>query len=333
MRIDIQNQLPRLDVEGRPMDCHDGCLRRFEGRYYLYGTRYGDTDGFTPANRLVCYSSEDLTRWRSEGEILARPMDGVCYRPYVVWNPASRRYVLWFNWYPKLWEGQFAVGVSQRPTGPFEIFDADVSVVQPEPGDHNVFVDDDGRAYLIYTSIPGDGSGHHGMSVERLDADFTASSGENGGVFATGVEAPAIFKRDDVYRALFGNTCCFCPEGAGVNVYRARSPLGPWELETQLNEVEGKSSDGSANGKEVRRVAGQQTDVAVIPTLGDVGEGAGPGRGGGVTYLWMADLWGSRPDGIKGHDLQHWEPLEFDASGTPRPLRGVKRFSLELAED
>ncbi|MEO1237755.1 MAG: family 43 glycosylhydrolase, partial [Planctomycetota bacterium] len=192
MQVWVQNTRPRRDTAGQPIDCHDGCLRFFGDRFYLYGTRYGDTDGFTPANRFVCYSSPDLEAWTFHGELLRAPMGGVCYRPYVVWNPGTRRYVLWFNWYPELWEGQFAVGMSTTPQGPFDIVNPDAEVVQPKPGDHNVFIDDDGRAYLIYTSIEGDGSGHHGMSVERLDHAYTGSTGENSGVFDTGVEAPAV---------------------------------------------------------------------------------------------------------------------------------------------
>lgn len=308
--IAIQNTEPRRDVDGRVLDCHDGCLRYFEERYYLYGTRYGKTDGFTKANRFVCYSSPDLERWTFHGELLAEPMDGVSYRPYVVWNAGTQKYVLWFNWYPKLWEGQFAVGMSDSPAGPFEVINPQAEVVQPEPGDHNLFVDDDGQAYLIYTSILGDGTGHHGMSIEKLNHAYTGSTGENGGVFATGVEAPAVIKTRGVYRALFGNTCCFCPDGARVGVYRAFDPMGLWEFECELNADE---KDGGLI------VPGQQTDVAALPSAD------------GTVYLWMADLWQSRPDGIKGHDLQHWEPLRFDAEGRPRPLERALSYEFEFS--
>lgn len=308
MEVNIQNTEPRLDVDGSVIDAHDGCLRYFECRYYLYGTRYRSTDGFTEANCFVCYSSPDLTRWTFHGELLVTPMRGVCYRPYVVWNLDTQKYVLWFNWYPKLWEGQFAVGMSSSPNGPFEIVNANAEVVQPAPGDHNLYVDDDGRAYLIYTSIEGDGSGHHGISVERLNHAYTESTRENGGVFDTGVEAPVIIKANGIYRAFFGNTCCFCPEGAGLRVYRTIDLMGTWEFEGELNV----SSDGGLT------VPGQQTDIAVLPTAG------------GPTYLWMADLWGSRRDGVKGHDLQHWESLSFDADGRPMPLQGLPSFDVNL---
>ena len=298
----IQNHTARLDVNGEVVDCHDGCLRFFDGTYFLYGTAYGDTDGFTPANRYVVYSSPDLKEWTPRGDLLAAPLPGVSYRPYVVQRPSDGKYVLWFNWYPKLWEGQFGVAVSDNPDGPFEVVNEAVGVSQPEPGDHNVAVGADGTGWLIYTSIPDRGRGDHGMSVERLSEDLCASTGENSGFLDFKVEAPSLFEHAGSWWALFGNTCCFCPEGAGARLYRAEHPLGPWTFVEDLNRGDGGGV----------LVPGQQTDVAPLP--------------GGV-LLFMADLWGSRADGVKGHDLQHWEPLTFDDRGVPQRLRNLREAS------
>jgi len=296
----IQNTTPRLDVHGRVIDCHDGCLERFGDRYYLYGTRYGDTDGFTPANAYVCYSSTDLERWTPHGEILDRPLPGVGYRPYVKRHPDGR-YVLWFNWYPVLWEGQYGVAVADKPGGPFSVVEPNAVVDGERPGDHSLFVDDDGRAYLIFTVI---GEGHR-VHVERLNPDWTGSTGKMSDRFGPGQEATAMVKRDGWHYALFGNTCCFCPEGAGVEVHRSRDPLGPFEFVGDIN----RDPAGCVI------VPGQQTHVA---TLGD-------------RLVWMADLWGSRPDGIKGHDLQYWgEPLRFTRDGAVERMRRVDAWALDL---
>lgn len=66
----ITNTDPRRDTRGNILDAHDGCLEYFESRFFLYGTRYGDTDGFGTINRYVCYSSTDLTTWTFHGEML-----------------------------------------------------------------------------------------------------------------------------------------------------------------------------------------------------------------------------------------------------------------------
>ena len=39
----ISNVNPRRDSHGEILDAHDGALEYFEGRFYLYGTRYDDT--------------------------------------------------------------------------------------------------------------------------------------------------------------------------------------------------------------------------------------------------------------------------------------------------
>src|SRR5690349_1494230 len=119
--IQISNSEPRRDTEGRIVDAHDGCLERFEGRYFLYGTAYGDTTGFTAANEYRCYSSADLLSWTAHGPLLPARPAGVYYRPRVAYCVRSRLYLLWYNWYPVLWEGQYGVAVGERPEGPFRI--------------------------------------------------------------------------------------------------------------------------------------------------------------------------------------------------------------------
>jgi hypothetical protein len=307
-QVTIQNTEPRRDIHGRVIDCHDGCLRFFGGRFYLYGTSYGGTDGFTTANAYVCYSSTNLVAWVPHGPVLQSPPKGVYYRPYVVWNPATKLYVLWYNWYPKLWEGQVASAVSRFPEGPFRVVNPRIELCGTTPGDHNLFVDDDGTGYVVYTDIAGRNHDRHAMAVERLNADFITSTLQGSSVLDRRVEAPVMFKREGRYYVIFGNTCCFCPEGADARVFVAESPLGPYR---QIGDINRDHADRII-------IPGQQTDIASIPTAH------------GTVHLWMADLWGSRPDGIKGHDLQYWIPLEFNDDGSIRKLRWMNAFQLHL---
>ena len=59
--VTINNVEPRRDVAGEIIDAHDGCLQFFNGRYYLYGTAYGKTDGITN-NDFRVYSSPCTAR-------------------------------------------------------------------------------------------------------------------------------------------------------------------------------------------------------------------------------------------------------------------------------
>jgi hypothetical protein len=92
-KVTIHNDEPRRDNKGAIVDAHDGNLQFFNGRYYLYGTAYGETAGFSINNRFRVYSSADLEHWIYEGELLKAPTDGVYYRPYVVYNATTKKYV------------------------------------------------------------------------------------------------------------------------------------------------------------------------------------------------------------------------------------------------
>jgi hypothetical protein len=306
-RATISNRLPRRDTDGKIVDAHDGCLHKFGDRYYLYGTAYGTTDGFKKNNRYRCYSSADLVTWKYEGELLKDPPDGVYYRPYVIHNRKTGKYVLWYNWYATLWDGQYGMATSDEPQGPFVIQSDNVKVGKGKPGDHGLMVDDDGTAYLIYTSI----ANGHSISIEKLAPDYLSSTLESSGFLANGSEACALFRRKNLYYAVFDACCCFCPEGSGAQVYVAEKPLGPYTLRGNINR--------DATGRPI--IAAQQTFVAQLPTSQ------------GAAYIWMGDRWGSRPDGVKGHDFQYWSrPLEFTADGSILPLQwdsniGDKNFT------
>lgn len=306
-RITVSNAVPRRDKKGEIVDAHDGCLHFFNGRYYLYGTAYGKSAGYGFNNRFRVYSSADLEHWVFEGELLKAPPDGVYYRPYVAYNPKTGKYVLWYNWCPKLWEGKVGVAVSDTPVGPFTIVNpsAHVAGARGRPGDGSLFVDNDGAGYFIYTSI----DENHAIRIDRLTADFFDSTGETSEVLGVGSEAPSLFRYRDRYYVLFDRTCCFCAAGSGVRVLMGTRPLGPF---TELKNI-----NRGADGNPI--VAAQQTFVAQLPTPQ------------GTAFMWMADRWGSRSDGIKGHDLQFWSaPLRFAADGSIAPIENNAAWSLDV---
>ncbi|HEX3986278.1 MAG TPA: family 43 glycosylhydrolase [Acidobacteriaceae bacterium] len=304
--VTIHNDAPRRDVNGPILDAHDGCLLFFNGRYYLYGTAYGKTAGYTINNRFRVYSSPDLVHWTFEGELLKAPPDGIYYRPYVAYNARTRKYVLWYNWYPKLWDGRVGVAVSDTPVGPFTIVNSQVPVegAAQHPGDGSLFVDNDGTGYFIYSTIGLD----HAIRIERLTPNFYSVTGAVSPILGKNCEAPALFRRGDTYYALFDHTCCFCKAGSGARVLMASHPLGPWRPAANINALDGKPI-----------VAAQQTFIAQIPTPQ------------GTVYMWMGDRWDSRPDAWKGHDLQYWAPpLQFAADGAILPIRNVPSWKLAI---
>ena len=221
-QITVDNNLPHLTVAGDTVDAHDGRIIYFDNTYYWYGTAYGTTNGFTTANHYVCYSSPDMQSWTYHGHLLPDQPEGVYYRPHVIYNEATDKYVLWYNWYPQLWDGQFGVATSDDPAGPFTIVNDNVQMVRSEVGlgDFGLFVDDDGSGYISYNTIQ-----NHQVSIERLSDDYLSSTGENGGIIAEHSEAGSQFKRNGKYYLLTDYTCCFCNYGSGARVYISDDPL------------------------------------------------------------------------------------------------------------
>ena len=242
----LSNVSPRMDTDGQIVDAHDGRIIQFGDHYYWYGTRYGETNGFTTANEYHVYRSDDMRTWEHIGPALADRPEGVYYRPHVIYHEASGKYVFWYNWYPVLWEGHFGVAVSDTPEGPFEIVSTDVQVANSElgVGDFGLFVDDDGTAYISYNTIEG-----HRVSVEKLSDDYLGSTLENGGHIAQYCEAGSMFRRDGRYYLLTDYTCCFCNQGAGARVYIADDPLGEWTLTNNINRRPGRRAHALTDGE------------------------------------------------------------------------------------
>jgi hypothetical protein len=305
-RVTVDNVRPRRDTDGNIIDCHEGCMERFGDRFYLYGTSYGDTDGYQAGgNKCVCYSSADLMQWTYHGEIFPDAPKSFLYTPDVRYNPQRHNYILWYNWYPSYWRGRYGVAESDSPTGPFTIDNIDVAMRYPEPGDHGLLVDDDGTCYIIYNSIKKD----HAISVEKLSRDFMDSTGENSGVFATNCEGASLFKRNGVYYALFDTCTMMGAEGSGVRVYRADKPLGPYTLTGNINRF--------ADGMTI--IPAQQAHIIRLPTAD-----------GDDAYMWIGTRWQSTPDRIKGHEFQYWGLLTFTPDGTIAPMEWQDIWTIDL---
>lgn len=238
-KIHVNNTENSYDSKGHIVDVHDGRVIKFNDTFYWYGTTYGTTNGFTTKNYYSVYSSKDLKTWNPEGRLLPNQPTGVYYRPHVIYNKKNDNYVLWYNWYPKLWDGQFGVAVSDSPTGPFKIINDNVTMVNSDIGlgDFGLFVDDDLQAYISYNTIK-----DHQVSIEKLNDDYTASTFINGGVIAKHMEAGSQFKRNGKYYLLTDYTCCFCNEGSGARVYISDNPLSGYTFTGNINRYPGTFS-------------------------------------------------------------------------------------------
>lgn len=284
------------------MNCHDGNIMQFQenvgaagGQYFFYCMAYGagwpgDISGID--HNVSLYTSSDLTSgsWEYRADILPmriRPM-GTYYRPKVVYNPATRRYVLWVNWMPPgdFKKSQYLTATATSPVGPFTVEELNATTKFIDGGDFCLFVDDDppNTGYVVYTSL----AAGHSISIAPLTHDFLNSIPENNTGFLPGTtggcyEAPVMFKREGVYWVFLGPCCCACQAGSDTYVYQASSPLGPYTFVGSLGNAE----------------HAQQNYVFQVPTSS------------GIEFIWTGDRWHSSPDGNGQHDFQFWQPLKF----------------------
>lgn len=316
--------LVRFDVEGDPIDAHGGGIYHFEGSYYLYGETYGC--GFqwqrkepVPFCGFRVYSSPNLVEWKDHGllfEVSAwDPWQSRChwfsfgcFRPRVAYNRGTGKYVLWVNSYHT--PVGYYVLESSTPTGPFVergvprlAFNAEGRPGLVNNGDHNLFVDDDGTGYVVYTEWA---QGNGDMVIEQLTPDYLSGTGRYARLGVWRTEAPSMFKRNGRYYLVLGDpNCAYCPTGSFY--YTATSPLGPWSRPRKLNP---------------NSCGGQPTHVSRLPA-----------PDGKDWYLYQSDLWlATDPSRAPGGDLnqapapQFWAPLTFDSRGEIEPVRCDRSF-------
>ena len=78
---------------------------------------------------------------------------GIYFRPHLLFNPATRRFVLWVRWLPV--DGPslsddptlYLVATSPAITEPFTVVTVNATMYYNNSADDNLFADEDGSAY------------------------------------------------------------------------------------------------------------------------------------------------------------------------------------------
>jgi hypothetical protein len=272
-------QIARFDTNGNALDAHDGQIAQFGDTYYLYGTSYNCGYQYT-INSNFCgftvYSSTDLTNWTDRGYVALPRSCQYCFRPHVLYNQQTHKYVLWVN------DGSVGQGyrvfTNISPTGLFT--EQNLPTMAVSCGvDFTLFQDTDGTAYMIHN----DACNGVDMVVEQLTGDYLTSDGKYTRLHVSNVEAPAMFLRDGIYYITLSDpTCAYCTH-TGTGYLTASSPLGQWHGQTGLPQA-WTVTDGqlhvTGGGLGVSNAGADWTDYAFAA---DVTPNA-TGSTGGVDY-------------------------------------------------
>jgi hypothetical protein len=296
-----------LDTSNQTIHAHGGGILLHSNVYYWYG------EDRTPrgSGAVSCYSSTNLYEWKREGVALSRfdlpRVDGqraFVERPKVIYNPRTKKFVLWMH----LEQGGYSyaragIATSDAPAGPFKFLKAirpvantnDFTALEPDPADEkvlgsmfrdmNVFVDDDGRAYVFYA-----GEDNWTMYVARLDDEFTGPelpAVENKTwakiLVRAHREGPAPFKHNGKYYLITSACTGWAPNAADCAV--ADNILGPYK--SLGNPCVGENAD----------LTFETQSTFVLPVAGR------PGK-----FIFIADEW--HPQNLADSRLV-WLPIDI----------------------
>ncbi|WP_341976730.1 RICIN domain-containing protein [Microbacterium sp. LWO13-1.2] len=253
------------------------------------------------------------------------PVDGVTppiiERPKAIYNESTGKWVMWAHMdgpsatssaqYAKAKAG---VAISDSPFGPFQYIDSYYLNYSPEgwdtPGmarDMNLFVDDDGTGYIIYSS-----EGNATMYISKLNADYTdlatpadeAVLGVDYNRIFVGQsrESPAIFKHDERYFLITSGT-------TGWNPNPAR-----WATSTDIMGTWTDKGDPFPWWAQSNSWNSQPSSV--IPVDRENGK-----------YIYMGDRWNG------GNDLKNaqmvWLPISLGEGGDTMAVEVYDEWTLD----
>ncbi|SET63224.1 family 43 glycosylhydrolase [Stigmatella erecta] len=215
----------------------DPDIKVYNGVYWVYPTYSAPYDSQT---YLDAFSSPDLINWTKHSKVLDKA--NVSWATRAVWAPSpifrNNTYYLYFganDIQNNSQLGGIGVAKSNNPAGPY--VDAigrpliSTFINGAQPIDQNIFIDDDGQAYLYY-------GGHSHCNVVKINSDMISlDSASFREITPSGyVEGALMFKRNGKYYLMWSEGGWTGPDYR-VSYAIANSPLGPFpKLGTILSQ-------------------------------------------------------------------------------------------------
>lgn len=280
-----------IDDRDSVINAHGGGVIFRNGRYYWYGEKRGRSASMG----VTAYSSRDLLKWTYEGMALEQDATDtlsdirtgcLMERPKVIYNDRTGKYVMWFHLELKgqgYKAARAGVAVSDGPTGPFRYLGS----MRPNGNmsrDMTLFKDDNGDAYLIYSSRE-----NYDLRITRLTGDYLNVTKVDSMLFSNHREAPAVMKHKGAYYMITSGCTGWKPNEAWL--HRSEDIMGPWRR-VQGNPMRGPLAELTFDA--------QSTHILPIEGRKDA-------------YVFMADRW--KPGDLK--DSRYiWLPVRFE-DGVP----------------
>ena len=266
------------DTNGHVIEAHGGGVVHRGRIWYWFGT--DRSPKLDPAKRYVsCYSSHDLVHWKYRGHalILSDPEHlgphWVLERPKVYYSPTTKKFVMYMHLDNARYSyAHVGVAESNHITGPYHF----VRSFQPlglQSRDIGQFVDNNGKAYLIFESRPSGGFYVVQLSPSRLSVEKPATA-----FFHIPLEGGALVHYHGRYYVMGSHLTGWSPN---PNVYASAPRLsGPW---TGFEKIAPESPDtyGSQSTFLLKVTGTKKTNVIF---MGDMWR---PKALWDSRYLWM----------------------------------------------
>lgn len=270
-----------------PVFADPSIIRDENGVFYAYGTQdYGEWNGEYKTSYGPIIKSYDLVNWEYTGslfELSNRPTWGTPNAG--IWAPDIVKIDNTYNLYYSLskWGDPnpgIGVATASNPLGPWtdhgKLFDS-TSIGVNNSIDATVFLDTEGRIYMIWGSFRGlygveltsNGlnlkDGANALNTKAHIAGLDTSTSWNGATY----EAPYVIYKDGFYYMFVSSgTCCNGYDSTyNIKVGRSVSPLGPYY------DDQGRSMLGTNRGYQVLSgsgyFAGPGHNAIVVDDAGD----------------------------------------------------------------
>lgn len=215
-----------LDTSGKPINAHGGGVLFHEGVYYWYGEHKlpGRSEAELADGGVHLYSSGNLYEWKDEGLVLdvsrqpeGSPLEPGCLleRPKVVFNALTKKFVMFFKFYPKGMGYEVAylgVAVSESPTGVFR-FDHPFLAADSEKGSGDFAVVKDRSGALNHLAVR---KPDKAFCAGKLRSDYLSPEGRYQEIksIPAHTEAPAFFFRNEKWYFLGSGSTGWKPNAA-----------------------------------------------------------------------------------------------------------------------
>ncbi|NEU61045.1 family 43 glycosylhydrolase [Paenibacillus sp. ALJ109b] len=298
--VTITNGSDWLDTTGNPIQANSGNILKVGSTYYWYG-EHAVSGKFDSVN---VYTSTDLKNWTFSNAILTKDSatelaSSKIERPKVIYNAATRQYVLWAH-YENGTDynlGRVAVATSSTPNGKFT-YEGSFRPLDYESRDMTVFVDTDGTGYLI-TASRKNGGANDTMAIFKMNTSYTGVESFVGWQFENAYrEAPAVVKKGNRYYLFTSQAAGWYPnQGAYAT---ASSMTGTWSALTPYGNP-------SAFGSQIH-------DIATITGSNS------------TSYIYMGDRWNPLNLGEHKHI---WLPLTLNDSNGTASLEWYNEWNID----